>query len=437
MSSKNQLLEELKNFDPKKMDQVFTEEQKLVAPDSSVKLAPIQRVALFAESFPPKVDGVSKSAYLTLRYLQQTGREVLIFGPDTALEQVGSSPVVRLPSIGLRFAPETRVAIPMPRIGRHLDEFQPDMVHLFSPALMCMGGVLAARRRGIPVIANYQTDLPGYARQHYGLQWFAPVIDRWLRFLHNRSHLNLVPSEFTLKQIRAAGYHRLRVWTRGVDGERFNPAHRNDEMRQRLLNGRDPDSMICLYVGRVAPEKRIDLLIDVARLPGVALTIVGDGAARHDLEEVFAGTGTHFVGYMVGDDLAQAYASSDVFTFAGANETFGQVVNESMAAGLPAVVINSGGVTDLINDGVNGYVCDADPASFAEAVKKLRDDPAARQQMGRVSRQIAEQHPWDAIMAQLEDYYRLAADLNERHRRIYHRPSPMSGLAPAWMKLGG
>ena len=190
-------------------------------------------------------------------------------------------------------------------------------------------------------------------------------------------------------------------------------------------------------MGRVAPEQRIDLLIDVARLPGVSLTIIGDGAARHDLEELFAGTDTHFVGYMVGDDLAQAYASSDVFTFAGSNETFGQVVHESMASGLPAVIINEGGITDLIQDGVNGYVCQEDPAAFAEAVKKLRDDTETRKEMGRVSREIAEQRPWDAIMSQLEDYYRLATDLNQRHSRIYRRAKAPLVSAPAWMKLGG
>jgi glycosyltransferase involved in cell wall biosynthesis len=311
------------------------------------------------------------------------------------------------------------------------------MVHLFSPAIMSMGGVLAARRRGIPVIANYQTDLPGYARLHYGLKVIAPMIDRWLRFIHNRSHLNLVPTDFTLHELRAQGYHRLRVWSRGVDGERFNPAHRSDAMRQRLLNGRDPNSLICLFVGRVAPEKRIDLLLDVARLPGVALTVIGDGAARHDLEALFAGTDTHFAGYMVGDELAEAYASSDVFTFAGSNETFGQVVHEGMAAGLPVVVINQGGVTDLIEHGVNGFLCEADPAAFAEAVKKLRDDPETRQKMGRASRQIAEQHPWDAIMAQLEDHYRFARELNARHSRIYRRTKPPILSAPAWMKVGG
>ena len=437
MARKDQLLEELRNFDPAKISTLFTEEQKLVSPDVQVRLAPVKRVALFAESFPPKVDGVSKSAYLALRYLQQTGREVLVFGPDTAAEKIGPSDVIRLPSIGLQFAPETRVAMPVPSIGRHLDEFQPDLVHLFSPAVMCMGAVLAARRRNIPVIANYQTDLPGYARQHYGLKFTGPVIDRWLRFLHNRSHLNLVPTEFTLNQIRDEGYHRVHVWTRGVDGERFNPSHRNDDMRKRLLNGRDPDSIICLYVGRVAPEKRIDLLIEAARLPGVAVTIVGDGAAREDLEELFAGTDTHFAGYMVGDELAEAYASSDVFTFTGPNETFGQVVNEARASGLPLVVINEGGVTDLVQEGVNGYLCDEDPKAFAEAVKKLRDDPEERQKMGQTSRKIAEQHPWDAIMAQLETHYRHALALNDRHNRMYDRSGTSFASAPAWMKLGG
>ena len=132
------------------------------------------------------------------------------------------------------------------------------------------------------------------------------------------------------------GYHRLRKWGRGVNGERFNPNRRSALWRERLLNGRDPNSLLCIYVGRLANEKRIDLLLETARTPGIALTIIGDGALRDELEATFAGTGTHFTGYLYGDDLADAYASADAFMFTGANETFGQVVQEAMASGLPA-----------------------------------------------------------------------------------------------------
>jgi glycosyltransferase involved in cell wall biosynthesis len=249
-----------------------------------------------------------------------------------------------------------------------------------------------------------------------------------LRYIHNGCHLTLVPSNHTRDELRAQGFKRLRRWGRGVDGERFNPEKRTQEWRERLLNGRDPNSLVCIYVGRLATEKRVDLLIDVARLPGVALTIIGDGAQREELETLFAGTGTHFTGYLLGDDLAAAFASADLFLFTGPNETFGQVVQEAMASGLPTVVTAKGGVRDLVIEGETGYICQERPDAFADPVRHLRDNPERRRHLAVNARQIAEQRPWEVTMAQLEAYYREAVALNERFvgafgKTNYHRMS--------------
>lgn len=421
----HRLVAALEQLEPEAIDRVFGHEADLFCRGPvPFPLAPVTRVALVTESFFPKVDGVAKSAYLTLRYLQQTGREVLVIAPDIAPPQVGPSRVRGVASVGLPFAPETRVALPLGSIGRHLDAFKPDLVHLFSPAVMSAQGVRFGQRHHVPVIANYQTDLPAYAH-HYGMGAFAPAVSSWLRMVHNHADLTLVPSQFTLRQLREQGYRGLRVWKRGVDLERFTPEHRSAEWRARLLAGRAEDSLLCLYVGRVASEKRIDLLLDVARLPGVALTIVGDGAAREDLEARFAGTNTAFTGYLYGDDLANAYASADVFVFPGPSETFGQVVQEAMASGLPSVVIDQGGVSDLVSDQASGFTCPADPAAFAQAVEMLRQQPDLRRSMAFRARQDAEQRPWSAIMAQLEDYYREAIAFNYRLvNQRFHSPRP-------------
>ncbi len=371
-----------------------------------------------AEAFLPKVDGVSKTAYLAVRHLQRTGREVLVFAPDIAPTSIGPTQVIPLPSFGLPVAPETRIALPTLSIGDYLDDFKPDLIHLFSPALLSVSAMLAGRRRGIPIVANYQTDLPGYA-EHYGFPLLSLPTREWLRYIHNGCHLTLVPSNFTLRQLQSWGYHRLRRWGRGVNGQRFNPRHRSRIWREKLLNGRDPASLLCIYVGRLAVEKRVDLLLEVARTPGVALTIIGDGAMRAELETLFAGTDTHFMGYLYGDELSQAFASADVFTFTGAAETFGQVVQEAMASGLPCVVINQGGVADLVEHGETGFLCADDPESFATAARLLRDDPTLRRHMAASARRAAERQPWSAIMAQLERYYIEALHLNERFRHLF------------------
>ncbi len=382
-------------------------------------LAPVRRVAIVAEAFLPKFDGVSKTVLLTLRHLQLTGREVIVFAPDSAPPAIGPSQVIGVPSLGMPLYPETRIALPNLALQHHLEEFQPDIVQLFSPALFSISAVLAGRTLGLPVIANYQTDLPGYAEQYGYALLYAPVRE-WLKLVHNMSHLTLAPSRFTIAQLRRWGFKRVQHWGRGVNGQRFHPARRNQGWRQKLLAGRPEDSLLCLYAGRLAKEKQLELLVEVAGLPGVALTVVGDGAARPEVEALFAGTGTHFTGYLFGDDLAAAYASADVFTFTGTHETFGQVVLEALASGLPVVVPDTGGVTDMALPGITGLQCAPTPEAFAEAVIALRDHPEQRRAMARAAREYAAARPWEAIMARLEGYYARAIALNRRWQRQYH-----------------
>lgn len=345
-----------------------------------------------------------------------TGREVMIFAPDIAPSSLCGAPIMPLPSFALPAAPETRIALPSFHIGAAFDRFKPDVVHCFSPALMSTSAIAAARLRRIPVVTNYQTDLPAYA-PYYGLGFMTGAAKIALRLMHNAAHLTLAPSPFTLRQLRQQGFHRLRLWRRGVNLTRFHPDRRSADWRSRLLVGRDPDSLVCLYVGRLAQEKRVDLLLEAARTPGVALAVIGDGPARPELEAMFAGTGTSFSGYLYGDDLAAAYASADVFLFPGPTETFGQVVQEAMASGLPAIVTEQGGVADLVRAGETGFHAAMSPAAFAGAVIRLRDDWSLRNRMGSAARRAAEPFPWSAVMAQLEGYYREALRLNERVQR--------------------
>lgn len=429
------LLDALSQVDPKQIEQLFGDEYHF-GQSTTVKRAPVKRVAIIAEAFLPKLDGVSKTAFLTLRYLQETGREVIVFAPDTAPTAIGASTVIALPSLGIPAAPETRVALPNLNLAQHLEDFKPDIIHMFSPALLSANAMVAGRRMRVPVIANYQTDLPGYSHD-YGLSMFSHTIRDWLRFIHNNCHLTLVPSHYTLNELRQWHYHRLRVWGRGVNSVRFSPEQRSQAWRDRLLNGRDPDSLICLYVGRLANEKRVELLLDIAKTEGIALTIIGDGALRDDLEAQFAGTNTHFMGYLWGDELAQAYASADIFAFTGTRETFGQVVQEAMAAGLPCIVADQGGVTDLVINGENGYTCPANSAAFAQAARRLLEAPTQRQQMGHRARQMAEERPWEAIMESLEGFYSEAIRLNDRYNELFQ---PAEGLQlpipmPTWPNL--
>jgi glycosyltransferase involved in cell wall biosynthesis len=409
---------------------------ELISHQQTTDLAPVKRVAILTESFLPKVDGVSKTSYLTVRYLQETGRDVLIFGPDIAIPSVGPSEVVPLPSLAVPSATETRMALPIPYIAKRLQEFKPDLIHLASPALMAVSGMALGRELNIPIVANYQTDLPGYLAQ-YGFPILTEPLRGWLRYLHNGCHINLVPSNLVGNELKKHGFRRLRIWGRGVNVERFNPAHYSPMMRERLLNGRDPNSLLIIFVGRLANEKRLDLLRELADIPNVSLTIIGDGHMRGELEVLFAGTATHFMGYLYKDELAAAFASADAFFFPGQNETFGQVVQEAMASGLASVVTNQGAVGELVQEGKTGFVVAHNRRAFADAANLLQNNRVLLAEMSHNARSLAETRPWSAIMSELEEHYREAVIMNQRFKSLfgytfYHRPLSIGARLQQW-----
>ena len=278
-------------------------------------------------------------------------------------------------------------------------------------------GMMAGGWLDVPVIANYQTDLPAYARS-YGYTSLTSTFLGLLRYIHDGCTLTLAPSQATLCELRSWGFRRLRLWQRGVDTRRFNPARRSAAWRTRLLAGRDSSRLVALYVGRMAKEKHLETLRDLAREPGIALTLVGDGNYLPIVKQILAESDAQFTGYLIGDDLADAFAAADVFVFPGPEETFGQVVLEAMASGLPAIVVNRGGPSTIVQDGCTGFICDVDDcAAFAGRTRHLRDDPELRRRMGLEARRMAEARPWLAIMRQLETYYAEASCLHTRLKR--------------------
>jgi phosphatidylinositol alpha 1,6-mannosyltransferase len=382
--------------------------------------AAVKRVAIFTEAFLPKVDGVSRTALLTIKYLESTGRDLIVFAPAPTLRQISRTPIYGVPSLWFPFYPETRAAPPWPFVLPCLRAFKPDLIHLFSPFGLGAMGMLAGGWLHTPVIANYQTDLPAYARS-YGLGVLWSTVVGALRYIHNGCCRTLAPSRATMAELLGWGFRRVRLWERGVDAARFNPARRSEIWRARLLAGRDSNRLLALYVGRMAREKHLETLHDVACEPGVALTLVGGGHHLPDIRRIMADSDAHFTGYLTGDDLADAFAAADVFVFPGPTETFGQVVLEAMTSGLPVIVTDRGGPQTLVEDGHSGYVCPVDDAAaFAERVRRLRDDPALRQRMGHAACKSAENRPWLAIMGQLEQYYAEAVRLHGRWMRRQH-----------------
>ncbi|HRE47158.1 MAG TPA: glycosyltransferase family 1 protein [Aggregatilineales bacterium] len=377
----------------------------------------VQRVAILSEAFLPKVDGVTRSALLTVRHLQNTGREVIIFAPSPAPTHIGTTPVITLPALPLPTFPETRIALPFLPIVALLRRFRPDIIHLFSPFSLGTAGMLAGGILRLPVIANYQTDLPAYTAS-YGFPALRQTFIGAIRWLHNGCTRTLAPTLGVAETVRQWGLRRVHVWGRGVDSVRFDPAHRDPMWRERLLGGRSPESLLCLYVGRLAREKSLDVLRDLAAEKDIALTLVGGGSYEREIARLLNSNGrrAHFMGELHGDDLAYAYAAADVFVFPGAKETFGQVILEALASGLPVIAINAGGPAGIITDGITGYLCaEGDSAAFAAHARRLQANPTLRGGMADAGRRYALERSWALIMGELERHYGEVMALHRRY----------------------
>jgi phosphatidylinositol alpha 1,6-mannosyltransferase len=362
------------------------------------------RVAIVAESFLPHVNGVSNSVIRILEHLRRTGHEALVIAPDTPPGQPPADRmydgirVHRTPSRLLPKVTTLPLGVPTPRLTRVLRGFDPDIVHLASPALLGYGGVRAARRLGVPTVAVYQTDVPGFA-ESYGIGITARVAWAWFRHLHGLADRTLAPSSATMESLAAHDFPRVYQWARGVDVIRYAPSARNEALRQHWSPDGKP---IVGFVGRLAPEKHVERLIGLAAGGTVQVVIVGDGVDRAKLQSAMPTA--VFTGALYGEELAEAYASMDVFVHAGEHETFCQVVQEALASGLPVIAPDAGGPRDLVIPWRTGLLLGVGEfeAQLPEAVAHL---VAERQRYALAARRSVLHRSWSAICDELLDHY--------------------------------
>ena len=363
------------------------------------------RIALFTETFLPKVDGIVTRLRHTVEHLQRNGDQVLIFCPDGGLTEYKGAKIYGVSGFPLPLYPELKLALPRPSIGTALEQFKPDIIHVVNPAILGLAGLFYGKAMQVPLIASYHTHLPQYL-QHYGLAMLEGLLWELLKSAHNQAELNLCTSTAMVQELTAHGIERVNLWQRGVDTEMFQPHLACKEMRSRLSQGH-PESPLLLYVGRLGAEKEIDKIKPVLEaIPNARLALVGNGPHREALEQHFAGTPTYFVGYLEGLELASAFASADAFIFPSRTETLGLVLLEAMAAGCPVVAARSGGIPDIVQDGVNGYLFDpTDERGAIAATQSLLANPRERENLRQNARKEAERWGWAAATRQLKNYY--------------------------------
>jgi glycosyltransferase involved in cell wall biosynthesis len=372
------------------------------------------RIALFSEVYWPMVSGVAVTLRRLADSLTARGHAVRVYSATYALPPGGADrpEAHRSPSLPLFLYPDVHWAFPrMGALVEDLEGFRPDVIHVATEFSMGLAGVRLAHRLGVPLIASAHTNYEQYAAR-YGMDWVVRPGWRYLRWFYGQADLVLCPSQFYRDWLEARGVARTALWTRGVDTATFSPRHRDDAWRASV--GAGPGDLLVTYVGRIAREKNLDLLLDAwpalaARHPGARLTVVGRGPLADPIRRRGI-PGVTVTGLLEGPALSAAYASADLFVFPSTTETFGNVLLEAMASGLPAVAAAAGGVMEFARHGENAWLVGPnDGDALAAGIGRLMDDEALRRRLGAGALRTAAERRWDAIDdALIEDYRRVA-----------------------------
>ncbi len=369
------------------------------------------RIAIIAEVFLPKVDGVVMRTMRLLEHLDEAGDEVVVFCPQAEDCEHPTIPTVSFPSFSCVAYPEYRIGLPSMRLVEAIEEFSPDVIHFLNPfafGFRCYD-VLHQERVAIPTVFSFHTLYGEFVKQYPVLRGLSRPLWRLTRTYHNRADVNLTVSSILRNDLEQRGFKRVRTWPPAVDTELFHPRQKSEAMRRRLTSG-EATRPLLLTVSRLAAEKNVGFLARVIeRFPEARLAIVGDGPDRHRLERMFAGTGTTFTGYLRGRDLAEAYATADLFVYGSETETMGNVVIEAMSSGLPVVVPEAGGIPSLLTHGESGLLYrPGDVDAAVASVAKLLNDPGLRQLIGNRARDHVEHCGWRTSVNEVKNSYREA-----------------------------
>lgn len=362
-------------------------------------------IGMITETYPPEINGVALTVQGLVSGLRERGHRVSLVRPRQEADRdiaggdgellVAGASIPRYP--GLRFGwPAGR------RLRRQWSADAPDAIYVATEGPLGASALRVARRLGIPAISGFHTRFDFYA-SHYGLGWLTPLIQAHLRRFHRRAAATLVPTDALAAELRGIGVDNVRLLHRAVDTEQFHPQHRDDALRRAW--GAGTDDPVALYVGRIAPEKNLQLAVRAYQRmrearPGMRFVWVGDGPSRAALEK--AHPEMVFAGMRHGDDLARHYASADLFVFPSLSETFGNVVLEALASAVPCVAFDCGAAHEHLQHDSNGFpVAQDDEDGFLDACAQLVQPPCFQRMRTAARASMAQLSP-DAVLADFE-----------------------------------
>jgi glycosyltransferase involved in cell wall biosynthesis len=361
------------------------------------------RVAIFTDTYYPQINGVSNTIYHYMKYLKQENIPYVLVCPkyDAYMQEKEEGyEIIRVPSISFPFYREAKVGLPNRRkLYNNLDDFTPTVIHIMTEFTIGHAGLSYSQKRKIPVATNYSTNFSTYL-SFLGLSLFKKPLESHLNHFHKQGVVTTVPSHQTKKDLLENGLSNVEIFGRGIHTNQFSPNHRRDSFRERFHE----DPFIYLYVGRISAEKQLDLALAAFEQihfhhHEAVFLVVGDGPKRSHYEQAFPSA--IFLGYKTGKELAKIYASSDVFVFPSATETFGNVVLEAMSSGLPVITANKGGVLENVKHLVNGLIAQeqTELAYFELMSSYYHDRPRVRESRNQALRH-ARTRNWSTVFKQ-------------------------------------
>jgi glycosyltransferase involved in cell wall biosynthesis len=377
------------------------------------------KIAIFTDTYLPQINGVARTYQRLIAYLANQGIGVKLFAPagvtGTAMET--DHTITRFMSCSFFLYPECQLSFPnYLAVDRELDGFRPDLIHIATPFLMGLTGLKYANSHSVPKVAVFHTNFPKYL-EYYGAPWFKKIAWRFLRWFHCQVDHTFCPSTDTIRLLNRHGIRKLSIWRRGVDQNLFNPAWRSLEFRRR--HALDAKTVL-LYVGRLAPEKDVDVLLKALEVANgfcrkLHLLVAGDGPIRQKLQQM-SPSNVSFLGYLSGEELSQAYASADIFVCPSVTETFGNVILEAMASSLPVIAPLAGGIKENLLPGTTGLDClPRNHFSMASAIIRMTNESGLRAVLAEQALEHARNQSWDTVFNRLVDDYQEVIRCNSNH----------------------
>ena len=371
------------------------------------------RIAIYAGMFIQDFDGATKTLFELIRSLHRQQTEVEVWSFSGEPDKQSGVPVHKVPAIPLPFYPEYKFAFPGPSLFRGIRRFKPDLIHLTVPDMIGMGLAIYAKIKRLPLLISYHTDFISYLEErnlwYLSRSWW-PI----LRWFYNSADSFLVPGGESGAKLAGHGIQPASIWSRGLPEGRFSPSFRSESLRRRW--GAEGKKVV-LFSGRFAWFKGLRVFIQVYNLfkkekeknPAPVFVLIGRGPLEEDLKNRMPDA--VFPGYMTGEDLSAAYASSDILLFPSITETFGNVIQEAIASGLPAVVSDRGGCQEIVRQTGGGLVARAgNGLSFYHECRRLLTDEQFYNRIRTTGLANIKDRNWETVnRVVLDEYQRLVS----------------------------